>query len=112
MYKVDAVSGVQTLVRGVDLVGTPLATIGKIMAASDEVAVFNGFCGAESGMVPVSASAPATLFSEVELQRSMRPRARPPVLPNPYPAPSFAPGSGPQTTHAPTAPWGPSGGRP
>jgi hypothetical protein len=69
-------------------VGTPLTTIGKILAASDEVGVFNGFCGAESGMVPVSASAPATLFSEVELQRSIRPRTRPPVLPNPVFAPS------------------------
>jgi predicted Zn-dependent protease len=116
VYKVDAVTGVQTLVRGVDLVGTPLTTIGKIMAASDEVGVFNGFCGAESGMVPVSASAPATLFSEVELQRSMRPRARPPVLPNPYPAPSLAPGPAPRppprAPTAPTAPWGPTGGRP
>lgn len=88
VYKVDAVSGVETLVRGVDLVGTPLTTIGKILAASDEVGVFNGFCGAESGMVPVSASAPATLFSEVELQRSIRPRTRPPVLPNPVFAPA------------------------
>ena len=88
VYKVDAVTGEETLVRGVDLVGTPLTTIGKILAASDELGVFNGFCGAESGMVPVSASAPATLFSEVELQRSIRPRTRPPVLPNPVsPAP-------------------------
>lgn len=89
VYKIDAVTGAETLVRGVDLVGTPLTTIGKILAASDEVGVFNGFCGAESGMVPVSASAPATLFSAVELQRSIRPRTRPPVLPNPVvPTPS------------------------
>lgn len=88
VYKIDAVTGAETLVRGVDLVGTPLTTIGKILAASDEVGVFNGFCGAESGMVPVSASAPATLFSEVELQRSIRPRTRPPVLPNPVIAPT------------------------
>lgn len=93
VYKVDAVTGAETLVRGVDLVGTPLTTIGKILAASDQLGVFNGFCGAESGMVPVSASAPATLFSEVELQRSIRPRTRPPVLPNPV-VPSPAPSGG------------------
>jgi TldD protein len=93
VYKVDAVTGAETLVRGVDLVGTPLTTIGKIVAASDQLGVFNGFCGAESGMVPVSASAPATLFSAVELQRSIRPRTRPPVLPNPV-TPSPAPPGG------------------
>lgn len=83
VYKVDVDTGHETLVRGVDLVGTPLATLGKILAVGDRPGVFNGFCGAESGFVPVSAIAPATLFSEVELQRSARPRSRPPVLPNP-----------------------------
>ncbi|MCC6625108.1 MAG: TldD/PmbA family protein [Deltaproteobacteria bacterium] len=87
VYKIDVDSGQETLVRGVDLVGTPLATLGKIVAASDAVTVFNGFCGAESGMVPVSVVAPAILFSEVELQRSSRPRARGPLLPSPVPAP-------------------------
>jgi len=86
VYKVEVGSGRETLVRGVDLVGTPLATLGKIVAASDTITVFNGFCGAESGMVPVSVVAPAILFSEVELQRSSRPRARGPLLPSPVPA--------------------------
>jgi len=85
VYKVDAITGAETLVRGVDLVGTPLTTIGKILAAGDTLAVFNGFCGAESGMVPVSAIAPAILIQEVELQRSARPRSRPPILPSPLP---------------------------
>jgi len=89
VYTVNADTGEETLVRGVDLVGTPLATLGKIVAASDEVGVFNGYCGAESGMVPVSVVAPALLFSEVELQRSARPRARGPLLPNPI-APKVA----------------------
>lgn len=94
VYKVDAESGHETLVRGVDLVGTPLTTIGKIIAAGDTPGVFNGYCGAESGMVPVSVVAPAILISEVELQRSARPRTRPPILTNPLhlpPNPRAAP---------------------
>ena len=83
VYKVDADTGRETLVRGVDLVGTPLVTLGKIVATSDVMGVFNGYCGAESGMVPVSVVAPSILFSDVELQRSSRPRSRGPILPSP-----------------------------
>jgi hypothetical protein len=45
--------------------------------------VFNGECGAESGSVPVSASAPAMLFSEIEVQKVAQGHDRPPVLPPP-----------------------------
>lgn len=83
VYRVDAQTGAQTLVRGVDLVGTPLASLRRIVAAGDRLGVFNGYCGAESGMVPVSTVAPAILFSEIELQRATRGRARPPLLPPP-----------------------------
>ncbi len=71
------------LVRGVDLIGTPLLTFGRIAAASDEVQVFNGMCGAESGWVPVSAVAPDLLVSEVEVQRGDKEHDRPPLLPPP-----------------------------
>lgn len=71
------------LVRGVDLIGTPLLTFGRIVAGSDRVEVFNGMCGAESGWVPVSAAAPALLVSEVEVQRRDKGNDRPPVLPVP-----------------------------
>ena len=80
VYRVDAKTGRETLVRGVDLVGTPLVSISKIMAASNRQGVFNGYCGAESGVVPVSTVAPAILFREVELQRSVNERAKPPLL--------------------------------
>jgi TldD protein len=83
VYRLDAKTGRETLVRGVDLVGTPLVSISKIMAAGDQQGVFNGYCGAESGMVPVSTVAPAILFREVELQRSVNERAKPPLLPAP-----------------------------
>ena len=89
VYRVDPATGDETLVRGVEIVGTPLASIAKIVAASDDVGVFNGYCGAESGMVPVSAMAPATLFSEIELQRSAQARSKGPVLEPPaHPGPA------------------------
>ena len=71
------------LVRGVDLIGTPLSAFGKIVATGDEVDLFNGMCGAESGSVPVSASAPAMLVSEVEVQKKAQSQDTPPILPPP-----------------------------
>jgi predicted Zn-dependent protease len=88
VYRVDAQSGAETLVRGVEMVGTPLTTVSKIIATSDTEGVFNGFCGAESGFVPVSTVAPAVLMSEIELQRSQRALERPPVLPPPWADPT------------------------
>lgn len=71
------------LVRGVDIVGTPLASFEKILATSDKDEVFNGYCGAESGQVPVSAVSPALLVSEIEVQRKPMQTDRPPLLPRP-----------------------------
>jgi predicted Zn-dependent protease len=72
--------GREELVRGADLVGTPLASFAKIMAASDRLEVFNGYCGAESGSVPVSASSPAILVREIEIQKKESSRDLPPLL--------------------------------
>ena len=71
------------LVRGVSIVGTPLAAMKRIVATGDKSEVFNGECGAESGTVPVSAVAPAMLVSEMETQRQPQGTARPPILPIP-----------------------------
>jgi TldD protein len=71
------------LVRGVSIVGTPLAALKRIVATSDKSEVFNGECGAESGTVPVSAVAPAMLVSEMETQKQPQGTARPPILPIP-----------------------------
>jgi len=84
VYRVDAITGEETLVRGVEFVGTPIGSLNRIVAASDQTAVFNGFCGAESGYVPVSTVAPAVLISEIELQRTRRALERPPLLPAPW----------------------------
>ena len=86
VYRVDAATGAETLVRGVEMVGTPLTAVNKIMATSVEHGIFNGFCGAESGYVPVSTIAPATLFREIELQRTQREKERGPLLPPPWPS--------------------------
>ena len=84
VYRVDAKTGDETLVRGVEMVGTPLSAINKIIATGRDYGAFNGYCGAESGYVPVSASAPAVLFREVELQRTKPAKRRNPVLPAPW----------------------------
>lgn len=84
IYKVDPATGEETLVRGAELVGTPLTSINKIVAASTETGVFNGYCGAESGYVPVSTVAPALLTTEIELQRTQQTSERPPILPAPW----------------------------
>ena len=83
VYRVYADGRPDELVRGVDIVGTPLASFAKIIATSDKPEVFNGTCGAESGAVPVSAVSPAILISEIEIQRKERSQDRPPLLPRP-----------------------------
>lgn len=76
-------NGKEELVRGVDLIGTPLTVFSKIIAADNETAVFNGVCGAESGGVPVSASGPAILVSQIEVQKKAKSEERAPILPAP-----------------------------
>ena len=76
--------GHEELVRGVDLIGTPLTTFSKIAAADNKVAVFNGICGAESGGVPVSAVSPGIFISQIESQKKSKSQTRIPVLPAPF----------------------------
>ncbi len=93
VYKVYPDGRPDELVRGVDIVGTPLASLTKIVATGDTPEVFNGYCGAESGSVPVSASAPAILTSELEVQKKATSSDRPPILPPPAHDPVKAGGS-------------------
>jgi TldD protein len=83
VYKVFPDGRPDQLVRGVDIVGTPLAALTKIVATGDTTEVFNGYCGAESGSVPVSAASPAILTSELEVQKKESSTDRPPILPAP-----------------------------
>ncbi|MBI3297683.1 MAG: TldD/PmbA family protein [Elusimicrobia bacterium] len=84
VYRVWADGRPDEPVHGVDIVGTPLASFMKIVAAGDDLGVFNGVCGAESGWVPVSASAPSLLFSEIEVEKGRKDAERPPLLPAPH----------------------------
>jgi TldD protein len=71
------------VLRGVDIVGTPLASLEKILCAADDDDVFNGTCGAESGWVPVSACSPSLLVGTIEVERQAKSQDRPPLLPPP-----------------------------
>jgi TldD protein len=71
------------MVRGVDIVGTPLAAMSRILVTGNKTEVFNGICGAESGRVPVAAAAPAILFADLETQKRPHSLNRPPILPPP-----------------------------
>ena len=84
VYKVYADGRPDELVRGVDIVGTPLIALTKIMATGDTPEVFNGYCGAESGSVPVAAAAPMMLISEMEVQKKESSSDAPPTLPHPF----------------------------
>jgi TldD protein len=83
VYRVYPDGRPDELIRGVSIVGTPLASFASILATSEKRAVFNGICGAESGNVPVSAIAPALLVSNIEIQRKERSLDQPPYLPRP-----------------------------
>lgn len=75
--------GRKEAVRGADMVGTPLVSFNKVLAAADDYAVFNGSCGAESGWVPVSGIAPSVLLESLEIEKTNKSSYKPPVLPPP-----------------------------
>ncbi len=77
--------GRQELVRGANLIGTPLVTIAEVMAVDEDYDVFQGWCGAESGYVPVSTITPNVLVGRIEFQRNLKSPTRPPILPSPTP---------------------------
>ncbi|MBI1876165.1 MAG: hypothetical protein HYS05_20050 [Acidobacteria bacterium] len=68
------------LIRGVDLIGTPLSALERILASGTRPDTFNGVCGAESGGVPVSASSPALLIGQVEVQKKAKSQETKPIL--------------------------------
>lgn len=87
VYKIYADGRPDELVRGVDLIGTPLTTFNNIMAASNDIGIFNGVCGAESGGVPVSASSPSLFVKTIEVQKKQKSQAKPPLLGSPLSKP-------------------------
>ena len=85
VYRVYVDGRPDELVRGVDLIGTPLSMFAEIKLASENQDTFNGYCGAESGMVPVSATSPGLLVRRIETQKKMRQinKEEAPILPRP-----------------------------
>lgn len=80
VYRIYTDGRPDELVRGVDLVGTPLTSFSKILCTANDADVFNGFCGAESGSVPVSAISPSILVEQIEVEKKQKAQNRPPIL--------------------------------
>lgn len=83
VYRVFVDGRPDQLVRGVDMIGTPLSMFSNITAAGNETSTFTGMCGAESGWVPVSASSPMIYVSKIETQRRQLDLQKPTILPAP-----------------------------
>ena len=80
VYRVHVDGRPDELVRGVDIVGTPLTCFSKILCTADDPDIFNGVCGAESGSVPVSAISPSILVEQIEIEKKQKAQDRPPIL--------------------------------
>ena len=83
VFKVFVDGRPDQLIRGAEIVGTPLAALERIIAAGNDIAVFNGRCGRESGLVPVSAVSPSLLIQSIETKRSAKSTENVPILPDP-----------------------------
>jgi len=83
VYRVYADGRPDELVRGVDLVGTPLAMFSQIGAAGNNNGYFIGLCGAESGSVQVSCISPMLFVRQIEIQKKVKSQSLPPLLPKP-----------------------------
>jgi TldD protein len=69
VYKIYADGRPDELVKGVSLIGTPLSMFSEITHVGEEIMVNNGYCGAESGYIPVSTISPSILVSKIETQK-------------------------------------------
>ncbi len=76
-------NGREVCVRGVNFVGTPLQSLSNIIAVGDSPQLDNGFCGAESGLLPISTIAPAVLVRNLELQGKDEELVTPTILKRP-----------------------------
>jgi predicted Zn-dependent protease len=76
-------NGREVCVRGINFVGTPLQSLNNIVAVGDTKELDNGFCGAESGFIPISTIAPAVLVSNLELQGKDEELVTPHILQRP-----------------------------
>jgi len=82
IYKLN-LDGTKEMLRGARFGGTPLVSLDKIVCFGDKPHIFNGYCGAESGYLPVSAISPSVIISSLELQKEPTKKEKPPLLPSP-----------------------------
>jgi TldD protein len=85
VYRIYVDGRPDELVTGVELIGTPLTMFSNILSAGNTREVFTGFCGAESGQVPVTTIAPAIFVKKIETQKTPEYQSRLPILPTPVP---------------------------
>ncbi|HBG24998.1 MAG: hypothetical protein A2266_10425 [Bacteroidetes bacterium RIFOXYA12_FULL_40_10] len=83
VYRIYVDGRKDELVRGVDMIGTPLSMFSNIEYAGGEFEIFTGTCGASSGNVPVTAISPTIFVNKVELQKKAKPTVTPALLPRP-----------------------------
>ena len=83
VYRIYTDGRPDELVRGVDLVGTPLSMFSQIEACGNDYAIFNGTCGAESGPIPVSCVSPALFVKQIETQKRAKSQSQPPYMAKP-----------------------------
>jgi len=83
VYRIYVDGRPDELVRGVDMIGTPLSMFSNIEYAGGEFEIFTGTCGASSGNVPVTAISPTIFVNKVELQKKAKPTVTPALLPRP-----------------------------
>jgi hypothetical protein len=86
VYVVDVDTGEHRRVRDIELIGTPLAALQRIVAFGRrrDLELDQGYCYAESGSIPVTGMAPPILLSEVEMQQSSTTGFHEPLLPPPF----------------------------
>ena len=75
--------GRETPIRGVNFVGTPLQALGNVAAVGKDSEIDNGFCGAESGFIPITTISPSVLLRNLELQSKDEELVTQYILPRP-----------------------------
>lgn len=85
-YKVYVDGRPDEMVRGVNIIGTPLSVFSNVTkAGEDKSEPFLGMCGAESGWLRVSAVSPMLLIKQVETQKAMIGNQKPFIYKKPVP---------------------------
>jgi TldD protein len=83
VYRIYVDGRPDEMVRGVDFIGTPLAIFSEVEATGDNTGVFTGYCGAESGNIPVTAVSPSLFIKKIETQKQPEGYGQMPILPRP-----------------------------